>query len=285
MVETFEEKISYKTIDLGIKSHKTLSSIKFSSLSIATTSVFEENVAIAFTSGEILILKIFANKLINHFFMASEKAITFVKFLFKGNWLIYGDSDGNCMLLYLENFQLKKYKKKHKSIKKLASTFSADEDEGEIRPFKVHWDDPENIQSGQNEELSKDSKVFNDSSVPVKVTGILEDPSLYGDKNILYIFDKEGRIHCLELPELIDDLITGYELDEIENDDKSNVKTLTSNFRRTKKTTKKKTVWRMRDRKSRQVLPSGDSVSSFDFLENTEKSNCLSYLRTHTVRK
>lgn len=275
LIQTFQQSIAYKTIDMKTRTDKTLSRIHFSSLGIKLSCTFEENVAVAFTSGEILIMKIFANKIITHLFTASEKAITFIKFLFKGNWLIYGDSDGNCMLLYLENFQLKKFTKKRKIIKEESGLYNT-EDEGEIKVFKVYWDDPENVKENTDE----NNKTKNDYSVMVSATGVLEDPSMYGDRNILYIFDSESRIHCLELTELVEDIVTGYEVEDIENQDSKSF-TLNSTFRKTTK--KNKSAWKQRNPNTRQKLPSFDSRDNLDFSNDTQKNNCLSYLRTHTV--
>lgn len=294
LVETFQNRISYRTIDLLSRSNKTLSNITFDSLSIAHTSINEENVAVAFTNGEIMIMKIFANKIINHFFTASEKNITFIKFLFKGNWLIYGDSDFNCYLVYLHNFQLKKYKSKkeqNKKIYKQPSSISAfndlEEDKEKYRVFKVHWDDPE---IGHTETDQGDSKsnwrTKNDYSVQVKAIGVLEDQSFFNNKNILYIFDEEKRIHSLEIPELLEDLITGYEIEEKDEENKIKIASISmdSSFRKTKKkNNNKKGNWRIRDARSRQVLD--DVMEDNTLVMGEEKNNCLSYLRTHSVRE
>ena len=152
----------------------------------------------AFSNGEVMVIKIFQSKAVNFYFMASEKEILFIKFLFGGSWLCYGDDGGQCVLIYLHGFQAKSLKPYEKPERP---------DKSRNLVFRIFWDAP--IEEGFEGDANDwgDKGVEGKKTQPVKATHILEDPTLYNGVRVFYLVDDEGRFHCVEVPENHEDLL------------------------------------------------------------------------------
>lgn len=90
-------------MNLDSQQHKDISSINFDGLTVAITSFSNKTVAIAFQNGEVLINKIYKNKIYPLHFHATQKEIVTFKLLFNGDWLFYSDTEHKCILIDLKN--------------------------------------------------------------------------------------------------------------------------------------------------------------------------------------